>query len=65
MRGGQTGGKIRVLLVDALAIVHQGLAGILNDPDTVIAETSNGEQAVQQTRLHRPDVIIMDVSSRA
>jgi len=57
-------GKIRVLLVDDHAVVRQGLTGILNaEPDiVVIAEAGDGEQAVQQALLHRPDVIIMDVS---
>jgi len=61
---GKTRGKIRVLLADDHAIVRRGLAGILNaEPDiAVVAEAGDGEQAVQQARTHRPDVIVMDVS---
>ncbi|MFO7652335.1 MAG: response regulator transcription factor, partial [Candidatus Krumholzibacteriia bacterium] len=56
--------KIRVLLVDDHAIVRQGLREILAaEPDmAVVAEASDGEQAVDQARAHRPDVVVMDVS---
>lgn len=58
------GSPTRVLLVDDHAIVRQGLAGLLNDePDIeVVAEACDGEQAIEQARLHRPEVVIMDVS---
>ncbi len=60
----RTDAGIRVLLVDDHTIVRQGLAGILNaEPDIdVIAEASDGHEAVEQARHCRPDVIIMDVS---
>ena len=55
---------IRVLLVDDHAIVRQGVAQLLSGvPEiTVVAEASNGKEAVQLTRKWRPDVVVMDVN---
>lgn len=60
----RAGSKVRVLLADDHAIVRQGLKGILDaEPGiAVIAEAGDGQDALEQARLHRPDVIIMDVS---
>ncbi|MCE5326589.1 MAG: response regulator [Planctomycetaceae bacterium] len=57
-------GKIRVLLVDDHPIVRQGLAGILNHESdiVVVAEAGSGEEAIELSRRHQPDVIIMDIS---
>lgn len=62
--GKRSDDRVRVLLVDDHAIVRQGLAGILDaEPDiAVIAEAGDGQEAVEQARRHRPDVIIMDIS---
>jgi len=50
--------------VDDHAIVRQGLKGVLDaEPDlAVIAEAGDGQDTIEQARLHRPDVIVMDVS---
>jgi DNA-binding NarL/FixJ family response regulator len=52
--------------VDDHVIVRQGLVRLLTaEPDLeVAAEASGGHEAVELTRTHRPDVIIMDVSMR-
>jgi DNA-binding NarL/FixJ family response regulator len=55
--------KIRILVVDDHFVVRIGLAGSLNiEPDMVIeAEASTGQQAIEQFRLHRPDIVLMDL----
>ena len=55
--------RIRVLAVDDHPIVRSGIAGLLaiqNDM-TLVAEASNGREAIQQFRAHRPDVTLMDL----
>ena len=56
-------GKIRLLLVDDHMIIRKGLAGLLSqEPDLeIVAEASDGEQAVELARQLRPDAVIMDV----
>jgi two-component system, NarL family, response regulator len=54
---------IRLLVADDHPIVRQGLVAILNDqPDmNVVAEVSNGQQAIEQFRIYQPDVAILDL----
>jgi DNA-binding NarL/FixJ family response regulator len=54
---------IRVLCVDDHALLREGVAAILaNQPDmTLVAEASNGREAIEQFRKHRPDVTLMDL----
>jgi DNA-binding NarL/FixJ family response regulator len=54
---------IRILVADDHPIVRQGLVAILNDqPDmSVVAEVSNGQQAIEQFRIHQPDVTLLDL----
>jgi two-component system, NarL family, response regulator len=54
---------IRLLVADDHPIVRQGLVAILNDqPDmNVVAEVNNGQQAIEQFRIHQPDVAILDL----
>jgi PAS domain S-box-containing protein len=56
--------KIRVVLADDHHIIRQGLAGLLRmEPDIeIVAEASNGAQAINLARTHHPDVVVMDVS---
>jgi DNA-binding NarL/FixJ family response regulator len=53
----------RVLLADDQALVRVGLRKILeSEPDVeVVAEAADGEDAVHEARLHRPDVVLMDI----
>ena len=55
--------QIRILAVDDHPVVRQGIAGLLAvQPDmSVVGEASNGREAIQQFRAHRPDVTLMDL----
>jgi DNA-binding NarL/FixJ family response regulator len=57
------GGPIRILAVDDHPIVRQGIAGLVAiHPDmTLVAEASNGREAIQQFRAHQPAVTLMDL----
>ena len=56
-------GLIRILAVDDHPLVRKGIVGLVADePDmTMVAEASNGREAIQQFRIHRPDVTLMDL----
>jgi DNA-binding NarL/FixJ family response regulator len=55
--------KIRIMVVDDHFVVRMGLVGSINiEPDMVIeTEASNGQQAIEQFRRTRPDIILMDL----
>jgi DNA-binding NarL/FixJ family response regulator len=55
--------KIRILAADDHPILRQGLAALLsNELDMqLVAEASNGREALEQFRLMRPDVTLLDV----
>jgi DNA-binding NarL/FixJ family response regulator len=54
---------IRILAVDDHPIFRQGITGLLADQADMqlVAEASNGREAIQQFRAHRPDVTLMDL----
>ncbi|WP_369938769.1 response regulator [Xanthomonas medicagonis] len=55
---------MRVIIVDDHTLVRAGLSRLLQtfaDVD-VIAEASNAQQAVDLATLHRPDLVLMDLS---
>lgn len=56
--------KIRVLLVDDHAILRGGLEALLDlEPDIeVVGGVGTGEEALERTHAHRPDVVVMDLS---
>ena len=56
-------GSIRILVADDHPIVRQGIAVLVGTQAdmTLVAEASNGREAIQQFRAHRPDVTIMDL----
>ena len=55
--------QIRILAVDDHALARQGIAVLVGtQPDmTLVAEASNGREAIQLFRTHRPDVTLMDL----
>jgi two-component system, NarL family, response regulator len=55
--------QIRILAVDDHVLVREGIAVLFNsEPDmALVAEASNGREAVQQFRAHRPDITLMDL----
>src|SRR3954468_6608169 len=54
---------ISVLCVDDHALVRKGIASILaNEADMkLVAEATNGREAIEMFRQHRPDVTLMDL----
>ncbi|MGP8258831.1 MAG: response regulator [Acidobacteriaceae bacterium] len=54
---------IRILAVDDHPLVRQGIAGLVKiQPDMIlVGEASDGREAIQQFRLHHPDVTLMDL----
>jgi DNA-binding NarL/FixJ family response regulator len=55
--------KIRILVVDDHFVVRMGLSGSINMEEdmVVIAEASNGQQAIHLYRQHTPDIVLMDL----
>ena len=56
--------KIRLMLVDDHDVVRAGLKSFLQTQEDfeVVAEASNGEEAIKQALAVRPDVILMDIT---
>ena len=54
---------IRILAVDDHPLFRSGIAALLaTQPDmSLVAEASNGREAIQQFRAHRPDITLMDL----
>ena len=54
---------IRIALVDDHPLLRQGIAALISDqPDLqLVGQASNGLEAIEQFRLHRPDVMLMDL----
>jgi DNA-binding NarL/FixJ family response regulator len=54
---------IHALVADDQEAVRAGFAALLETQAdiTVVATAANGEEAVQQTGEHRPDVVLMDI----
>lgn len=54
---------IRVLTVDDHPLMRKGIAALVNaEPDLkLVAEASNGKEAIDAFRSHRPDVTLMDL----
>ncbi|MGB6686482.1 MAG: response regulator transcription factor [Terracidiphilus sp.] len=56
-------GVIRILTVDDHPLMRKGIAALIAaEPGMqVVAESSNGEEAIEAFRQHRPDVTLMDL----
>ena len=54
---------IRILTVDDHPLLRKGIAALVNsEPDLkLVAEASNGREAIDAFRSHRPDVTLMDL----
>lgn len=54
---------ITILVVDDNVIVRTGLVALLEASDDleVVAEASNGAEALEATRRHQPNVVLLDV----
>lgn len=58
-----TSPRIRVLCIDDHVLVREGIAALINRQADmqVIAEASSGGDGIQQFRMHRPDVSLVDL----
>jgi DNA-binding NarL/FixJ family response regulator len=58
-----SGGEIRIIVVDDQAVVRQGFVSLIGTVADmrVIAQGTNGREAVALYREHRPDVVLMDL----
>lgn len=53
---------IRLLIADDHAVVRAGVTYFVRESDiTIVAEASDGAQALQLAQHHRPDVVLLDV----
>src|SRR5213595_4199385 len=55
--------RIAVLIADDHSVVREGLVSLIRrKPDmTVVGEASNGREAVDLWKQHRPDVTLLDL----
>jgi DNA-binding NarL/FixJ family response regulator len=58
---------IEVLSVDDHPLLREGIAALVNAESDMklVAEASNGQEAIEKFRLHRPDVTLMDLQMPA
>jgi two-component system response regulator DegU len=57
-------GTIRLMIVDDHAIVRQGLIKLIEmiSDFKVVAEGSNGREAIELVKIHKPDIVLMDLN---
>ena len=55
---------MRVLIVDDLSVIRNGVGSVLEDctEAEVVGEAANGEEAIVQTEQLHPELIIMDIN---
>ncbi len=56
--------KIRIMIADDHALVREGIAAFLKMSDAyeVVAEASDGVEAIEAAKKHKPDIVLMDIS---
>src|SRR5499425_3717402 len=56
-------GSIRILTVDDHPLLRSGIAALLATQTdmSLVAEASNGHEAIKQFRTHHPDITLMDL----
>ena len=54
---------IRILVADDHLVVREGVEALVRrQPDLqIVAQATNGREAIEQFRAHRPDVTLMDL----
>lgn len=54
---------IRILAVDDHALLREGIAALVADQYDmkIVAEASNGREAIEQFRIHNPNITLMDL----
>src|SRR2546423_10607620 len=55
--------QIRVLMVDDHPILRSGIAAVIQGEEDIVlvGEATNGREAIEAYRVHRPDVTLMDL----
>lgn len=59
----ETGGPVRVLIVDDQALMRAGFRALLDAEDgiEVVGEAADGRAGLEPARLHTPDIALVDV----
>lgn len=59
----ETTKTIRIIVIDDQAVVRQGFVSLINTVADmeVIAEGTNGQQAIELYRQHKPDIMLIDL----
>jgi DNA-binding NarL/FixJ family response regulator len=55
--------QMRILVVDDHPLLREGVSALVNSQSdmSIVAQASNGREAIQQFRAHHPDVTLMDL----
>lgn len=54
--------SISILIADDHEVVRRGLESLLSDTEIkIVAEASNGEEAIKLTNKHKPAVVLLDI----
>jgi len=56
--------RIRLIVVDDHTLVREGLVALLKDEADleVVAQTGDGEEAIDLARRHQPDIVLLDIT---